>query len=306
MARKKKEELKDETIVDTDAMKKELMAYVDSQLDERLEKVVSDSLRKNVIEEIDKANKKVIRMKNRKIFIKNIFLILFFLIICFLVYLLYSNHYFDRYFSKTNDSKTVDAVQEENVTKEEEEVVLPTLDELKEKYSSYLDLYVLSEKSIYLEDFYQGNLTKELKSYYSLNQIDFDTLDVEDDYNLIQDSMIRNTCMSLFDDGCDFVNFDYNGNKVRYFKRMNSFITNSILEKEDTLIHREIIDIQEDSKMVSITTIEGIVVGEQLYSIVPNEYISDYYGEGFLDYADQLNKVIYTFNNKKLVKVERG
>lgn len=306
MAKKKKEEIKDEAVVDKSAMMKELMAYVDSQLDERLEKVVNDSLRKNVIDEIDKANKRVIRMKNRKILIKNIFLILFFLIICFLVYLLYSNHYFDPYFNHESPSKTISNVSEEPSSKEEEEDPQPTLDELKEQYGSYLDPYILSEKSAYLEDFYQGNLTQELQNYFALNQMDFEKLEVEDDYNLIQDTVIRNTCLNLFDDGCDHVHFDYNGNKIRYFAKLKSFVTNSVLLKEDTLIQREIIDIAVDHHTVSITTIEGIVVGEQLYSVVPNEFISDYYGEGLFNYADQLNKVIYTFKNQKLVSIEKG
>ncbi|MBR3210879.1 MAG: hypothetical protein IKF71_02955 [Bacilli bacterium] len=299
MPKKKEEDKKKSVIVDTDAITKQVMAYVDSELDKRLEKAVDDSVRKNIIDEIEKANKKVIRMKNRKIFVKNVFLILFFLIIVFLVYLLYSNHYFD------SSSKEVKNLLEEKKIVQQEEEVLPTLDELKEKYSSYLDPYVLSEKSMYTESFYEGNLTTELKNYFALMQIDFSQLPVEDDYNVIEASSLKEICSSLFEK-CDNGSFDYNGNKVRHFEKLKSYITNSVLEREESSVRREIIDIQEDKKVVRITTLEAVVEGEQIYSVYPFEFVSEYYEEGLSPYSDSLNKVIYTFKNKKLISVEKG
>ena len=290
---------------DSDTMKKDLMAYVDSELDKRLEKVVSDTLRKEVLDEVEKANKKVIRMKNRKILVKNIFLILFFAIIVFLLYLLYTEHYFDRFLPKV-ENKDQKEIVEKDTPKKEEVVEEPTLDELKEEYASYLDPYVISDKSAYLDEFYQGKIPKELKNYYALNQMDLDALEVEDDYNTIDASLIQEKCETLFDSGCDSVSFDYNGNKIRYFEKLDSYVTNSVLLREDTLIQREIIDIEVKNDTVSITTLEGVVVGEQLYSIAPNEFISDYYGEGLSSYQEDLNHVIYHFKNKKLVSVEKG
>ncbi len=309
MPKKKiEEDKKEEVSVDTDLMMKNLTAYLDTELDKRLEKVVNDKLKKEVFDEVEKANKKIIRSKNRKIFVKNIFLILFFLIIVFLVYLLYTSHYFDRFFtiSGPKKSEVVEKVEEKQEEVIEPEVVEPTLDELIDEYGSYLDPYVLSEKSIYLSDFYKGNLSSEVKNYFTLNTLDFSDLDVEDDYNVIESNIIGENCSKLFSSECSPVNFDYNGNKVRYFEKLDSYISNSVLEKNDTLIEREIIGIDVNKNKVTITTVEGVVVDNQLYSIDPNHFVGEYYGEGLSNYQEDLNTVIYTFKNQKLVSVEKG
>ena len=167
------------------------------------------------------------------------------------------------------------------------------------------DFYSAQVKS-YLDQFYSGNLTPELKNYFTLNTLDFSNLSVEDDYNEFDSSVIGEACSELFDNDCSPVNFDYNGNKIRYFEKLDSYITNSLLEKNDSLIQREILDIKVNKNKVSITTIEGVVVDNQLYSIVPNQFVDEYYGDGLYNYYDQLNKVVYTFSNQKLVSVEKG
>ena len=300
MAKAKKEE-SNVVVVDTNSMKKEVMDYVDSEMDKRIEKVVTEKLKKEVFEEIDKANRKVIRYKNWKILIKNIFLLLFFAIICFLVYLLYTQHYFDSYFHV--ESKKEEVVEKED-TKEEEVVAEPTLDDYIREYGSYLDDYSLSDQSTYLEDFYQGNLTDELKNYFALNSINFDKLEVEEDYNVIDRSSLMDACTNLFGKGCKEVSFDYNGNKVRYFEKLESYVTNRLLEKGSTTIQRQIVDITVDRRTVKITTLEGIVVDENIYTVSPYEWVSEYDGEGLANYP--LNKVIYTFEDQKLVKIEKG
>ena len=300
MAKAKKEE-SNVVVVDTNSMKKEVMDYVDSEMDKRIEKVVTEKLKKEVFEEIDKANRKVIRYKNWKILIKNIFLLLFFAIICFLVYLLYTQHYFDSYFHV--ESKKEEVVEKEE-TKEEEVVAEPTLDDYIREYGSYLDDYSLSDQSTYLEDFYQGNLTDELKNYFALNSMNFDKLEVEEDYNVIDRSSLMDACTNLFGKGCKEVSFDYNGNKVRYFEKLESYVTNRLLEKGSTTIQRQIVDITVDRRTVKITTLEGIVVDENIYTVSPYEWVSEYDGEGLANYP--LNKVIYTFEDQKLVKIEKG
>ena len=80
----------------------------------------------------------------------------------------------------------------------------------------------------------------------------------------------------------------------------------NILERGNSNIQREIIDISVEKKIVKITTVEGIVIDNQLYSVSPNNYICDYYDDGLTNHQDELNKVVYTFNNKKLMSVEKG
>ena len=168
MAKAKKEE-SNVVVVDTNAMKKEVMDYVDLEMDKRIEKSVTEKVKKEFLEEIDKANRRLIREKNRKILIKNIFLLLFFALILFLTYLLYTEQYFDQFFHPVESKEEV--VEKTEKKEEVEEVHEPTLEELKGEYASYLNDYVLSDQSAYLEDFYQGNLTDEIKNYFSLNSM---------------------------------------------------------------------------------------------------------------------------------------
>lgn len=301
MAKAKKEE-SNVVVVDTNAMKKEVMDYVDLEMDKRIEKSVTEKVKKEFLEEIDKANRRLIREKNRKILIKNIFLLLFFALILFLTYLLYTEHYFDQFFHPVESKEEV--VEKTEKKEEVEEVHEPTLEELKGEYASYLNDYVLSDQSAYLEDFYQGNLTDEIKNYFSLNSMNFEKLEVEDDYHVIDQSSLGDACSHLFGIGCKEVSFDYNGNKVRYFEKLESYVTNRLLEKGNTSISREIIDIKVEGKKVVITTVEGIIYDGYIYSVYPYESVGEYFEDGIINYP--INKVIYTFEDQKLVQIEKG
>ena len=309
MATKKKVDAKEEVkevTVDTDAIKEDLMGYIDGQLDQRFDKVFDEKIRKEFFGEIDKANKKIIREKNRKILFKNIFLILFFGIICLLVYLLYTDHYFDSFFGGEKKSNKTEVVEKTNNKKEETVEKVPTLEELVAEYGSYLDPYTISSSSSYVEDFYNGKLTGEIQNYMSLNNVDFKTLEVEEDFNTFDSNVVGDQCRKLFVNDCNEKSFDYNGNKVRYFPKLESYVTNSLLEKGDNSIKREIIDIQVENKVVTITTLEGVVVDDNLYSVSPNALIGEYQGESLTEYAEALNKVVYVFDNKKLTDIKKG
>ena len=88
MARRKKEEITSvetnkenillQNKMEVDDIRKELKEYVDEQVN------------KTFFEELEKANKKLIREKSRRIFWKNIIIIILLLIIGFLMYLLFS------------------------------------------------------------------------------------------------------------------------------------------------------------------------------------------------------------------------
>ena len=266
MAKVKKEEKNEKE--DLTTLKKELQDYIDDEIttkiSKELEKNVSskinETIKKEFIEEVEKANKKVIREKNRKIVARDIIIILLLLLSGYLTFILYQEHYFDKFFSHSSEVK-----EKKNETKKEEkekeEVVEekgPTLEDLKEKYASLLNPFKISELSIYTNDYYKGNLTNELRNYISLSELDLKNLEIEEDYNVIQEEQLEKEHNKLFNAKYQSINFVYNGNKVRYLNKMNSFITDSILEKEESHIKREIIDIVEDNKTISITTVEGI------------------------------------------------
>ena len=314
MARKKKEEVqvietKEKNILleekfDKEALVHELKEYVDER--------VNDTF----FDELERTNKKLIREKSKKIFWKNIIIILLLLIIGFLVYLLWSNNYFDRYFTPNNNTEEKEKKEEkeekdDNKEKEEkkddkkEEPKTPTLDELKKEFGGLIDNYYVTDNSIYLSDFYEGKLTNDMMKYITLNSFNFNSLEKEEDYNLIKESSFKMMFNKLFIEEYTPSSFNYDENKVRYVKQMESYMSESLLIKEDSCIEREIKDIKVDGDKVIITTVEGVIRDNKLYNVLSNDLIGDIKDESLLKYEDKLNKVIYTFKDKKLISLSK-
>ncbi len=304
MARPKKEEtkkieLKNKNIlledkVDVETIRKELKDYVDEQV------------QKTFVEEIDKANKKIIREKSRRIVFKNIIILLLLLIIGFLLYLLFSNNYFDKYFN--HETNIVDVDKKEETKKEEpkkEEKKEPTLEELKKEYGSLINDYYVTDSSIYLMDFYDGKLSMDLMKYITLNSFNFQTFEKEDDYNIIKESTFKIMFNKLFDEDYQSSTFLYDDNKIRYVKPMESYMTESVLVRAENNIEREIKDIKVDGNTVIITTIEGLVKDNKLYNIITNKEVSEYKNDSLIKYQDKLNKLVYTFKHDKLTNLSK-
>ena len=316
MARKKKEELLKiesatsndnillQSKVDTESIKNELKGYVD----DRVNQVFFD--------ELEKTNKKLIREKSRRILWKNIFIIILLLIVGFLTYLLYSNNYFDKFFNK--DTPTEEKEEKKEPEKKEEATPTPspsatptptpkapTREELIKEYGDLLDNYYVTDSSIYLVDFYDGKLTDDIKKYMTLNSFDFSSFEKEEYYNIIKESAFKTMYEKLFSDEYKSESFSYDENKIRYVKAMESYMTTSLLVKEDSDIKREIKDIKVDGNEIVITTIEGIVKDNKLYNIISNDEIANYNGDSLLKYENELNKLIYTFKNNKLISLSK-
>lgn len=302
MPKSKEKESSRKEDVDLKSLKKEIDQYIDEELDKKVEVCVSKKVKSEFIEEIDKVNKRVIREKNRKIMFKNMFLILFLGIILLLLFLLYQEGYFDKYFNhnKTNNKEAVEKTHN-NDNQESEVKIEPTLSELKEKYGKYIDPIYLNQNSIYLEEFYQGKVTNELKMYWTFNNIDFESLEVEDDYQVVDGDAFCEEYNRLFIDQCSPRTFNYDGHKIRYVQKIKSFITDEILEKDSNNISREIININVNGDIVSIETIEGIINSDGLYAIYPYKYIGEY--NGSLTSYQELNHVIYKFKDGKLLSI---
>ena len=305
MVKKKKEETKAietkkknillEEKVDVESIRKELKDYID------------ETVNQTFIDQLDKSNKKIIHEKNKKIVWKNIVIIILLLIIGFLVYLLYTNNYFDHIFNKNNEIVEKDKKDKEKPKEDEkkEEKKEPTLAELKSEYGKLLDNYYVTDNSIYLVNFYNGNLTTDMMKYMTLNSFDFSSLAKEDDYNIIKESTFKTMFENLFD--IDYISstFDYEDNKVRYVKIMDSYITESLLVREDNNIVREIKDIKVDGGEVIITTVEGLVKDGRLYDVITNKEIEGYKEDSLLKYENELNKLVYKFKNNKLISLSK-
>ena len=311
MARKKKTELQ---VVSTKEDNILLEEKVDgNKIKEELEKYVDEKINKTFIDELDKSNRRLLREKSRKIIVKNIVILILLAIIGFLIYLLFSNNYFDKYFNKnTNESSEKEEKKEEEKKEETKPTATPTptpkaptLDELKKEYGSLLDNYYVTDSSSSLVDFYNGNLTDNLKKYITLNTFDFKKLTKEEDYQIIKDNDFKEAYEKLFNDEYNASTFDYDDNKVRYVSMMESYMTSEYLTKEENNIKREITDIKVDGNIVIIETIEGIVKDNKLYEIVNNTEIEDYKGDSLVKYKDKLDKLVYTFKDGKLIKLEK-
>lgn len=240
----KKEE---KEVINVDKIKEELTDYVNKEI------------KKGFNEQVEKVNKKLIREKNKKILFRNIIILILIALVGFLLYLLYDINYFDQFFKSSTN--TTEVVEKKEVKQEKTE------EELKVEYSSLLDKIKLSENSSYLKDYYKGNLTNELKNYLALNLIDFISLEKEDNYNIITAEELANSYSKIFSDNYTSISFNYNGNKVLYLSKLNSYITDSILEKDSTSINREIISIKEDNGEVIIITKEKLLKDNKTYNM---------------------------------------
>ena len=286
----KKEEVQ-KIEVDLDSIKDELYDYTD------------EMVRKYYLEEIEKINRVIIRHKNKKILFRNFIITLLLLIIVYLLYLLTTVNYFSSFSNSVVDSNNQkEEVKIVNEVKEEKKE--PTLDELKETYSYLLDKIVINEKSSYLKDFYQGNLTKELKNYLALSNIDFKKIDEFDGYNMFSEAILKDAYENNLIGTYNSVTFKYNDNNIRYISKLNSYITDSLLTKTNTNIKREIIDVKVKDNEVNIVTIEGLVKDNKLYNVLSNQEITEYKGDNIINYRDKLNQLTYTFDNKKLSSIK--
>ena len=287
--------------VDIDLFRDELKSYVDEKVNQTF------------FDELEKTNKKLIREKSRRLFWKNIIIVLLLLIIGFLVYLLYSNNYFDKYFNKETPQEEKETSSEISPTTSPSPTPTPTvtptptptLDDLKKEYASLLDDYYVTANSIYLVDFYDGKLSNDMRKYITLNKFDFTTFEKEEDYNIIKESTFKLMYEKLFGDDYSSGTFLYDSNKIRYVKAMESYMTTSLLVREENTIKREIKDIKVDGKEITITTIEGLVKDNILYNIISNEEIDDYDDNSLIKYEDKLNKLVYTFKNNQLISLSK-
>ena len=294
-------EKKIEPIVDADKIKEEIVDYINNDVKDELNTHINQQIKKEIIEILEKQHKKEIKEKNKKILRKNILIFLLLVSIGLLLFLLYDNGYFNRYLKNIN--KEPETIKKEE-KKETPTVKEPTLEELKTKYTPLLNKYILFDTSNYYEDFYNKNMTDQLKLYFVFSNLDFKDLETEDDYYLIDENVIKDKYNDYFDGDYKSTNFEYNTHRVRFFTRLNSYITDNIFEKDTSnKIVRVITDIKEDNDLVTITTIEGIVEENTLINPRTRELIDEEYNDNLQEYSDALEKVTYVFEHEKLKEI---
>ena len=297
MARTKKETVEEKSNEkDIKQVKEDLLEYINTDVKEDLNKYIEGQVKKEFLDILEKKHRREIKEKNRKLLVKNIIILLLLASTLVLIYILFDEVYYDRFFSDRNNNKEV----VENRIIEEEGEEAPSLDELKAEYAYLLDKYEISINSNYLSDLYDKNLSNYLQLNYSLNNLDFSLFEQEEDYYVIDEELIKDKYEELFTDEYASSNFEYNGNRIRYFNKLKSYISNSFFEKDNSLIQREIINIEVDNDVVSITTVEAIISDNLVVNPKSKEIINEEYDGNLLDYQDLLEQVTYEFENNKL------
>jgi hypothetical protein len=229
------------------------------------------------------------------------------------IYYLYNDGYFDD--NKNNEAecncksaKNQDIDNKNNEDKEPDTKKEISLDELVKEYGYLLDNVTFDANSNYTSDYYNGNLTDEIKEYLAYKLINKDEIISEEDSSYIDSSSLKNAYSKLFDDEIVFKNFKYNNASYIYLEPKNMFIANT-KPNEEKIITREIIavEVDEDKDEVTITCVEGYVSDKnKLYNIVNNKEVSGFKTSDALSkYKNKLNVIKYVFNNDYLVDIEK-
>lgn len=288
-------------------IKEEKVDNIDlTSVKEELTDCVKKEVKNTFNDEVKKVYNKLLRDKTRKIIFRDIVIVLLLFAIGYLVYSLNKLDYFDKYFVN-DDNKVVDKVADKDSDlgneEKKEEVTGPSLEDLKKEYSYLLLNIRINENSNYVSDFYSGNLSNELKNYLALNIIDTKDLVVDEDCNIIDKDVFQKAYSKIFTGDFSMTSFDFNGNKVKYIGKLESFITSSIIINQSSNIQREIIDIEVNDKDIVITTIEGIVNNNKLYNVITGEEIKEFKNDIITNYKDSLTKVSYKFKDNVLEKI---
>ncbi len=180
-----------------------------------------------------------------------------------------------------------------------------SLDELKVKYSYLLDSVIFDANSNYTRDYYQGNLTNEIKLYLSYKLLGSDEIITSDDSSYFDSMSLESSYKKLFSDKINLTSFKYNNASYIYIPGKEIYMTNN-KPNEVKNITREITDITlDDENNIIITCVEGYInESGKLYNILTNKEIPGYKQSYSLSkYKDKLNTITYVFNDNYLINL---
>ena len=263
----------------------ELSEYIKNQINVEVEKAVR------------KADNKLLKHKSWIIFEKNIAILILLALICAGVYYLYRDKYFDKFFTKVEYVKEKDNVP---VANEEEKPV-----DYDKEYGHYLSYIILNEKSEYIKDYYEGNLTNELKLYLSLSLINESDIQIEDNTIIVPVDVIKKQYEDFFNEGFAPMSFKYNDITFKYLKTQNIFVAEGSKLNRTSNIKREITGAEVNGHNLKLIVTEAIVRDGIVYNVVSGKKIGKQ-KDSLKDYAKQLNTLVYEFEDAYLAKIERN
>lgn len=335
MAKKlKKDELivnevsnKEESLKDKDFriknFKEEIDKYIKQRVDEETKKGINIKDYKDQIDkyakervEVETSSQTVKTLKKQLSSKKCASGIKSFIILCLLacigygIYYLYKDGYFDEKKDNkkcncpVNNCKSVepDNKKEEKDPKKEQ----PVKEDLTKKYSYLLDNINFDLNSNYTRDYYNGNLTNEIKEYLAFKLIDKDSIMSDDDSSYFELSDLETPYNTLFNEKLKPTSFKYNNALYSYLESKEMFVSSS-KPNPDKNISKEILEVEvtEDDEIV-ITTVEGYLDNGKLYNILTNKKISSYKNDTSLSkYKNKLNVIKYTFVDEHLVSISK-
>ncbi|MBR5662630.1 MAG: hypothetical protein IKX00_03130 [Bacilli bacterium] len=334
MAKKDKNELKEikevnkeENLKDKDFRIKNFKDEIDKYIKERVKEQTKDGINiKEYKEQIDKYAKERVEVETSSQTVKTLKKqlsskkcasgIKSFIILCLLacigygVYYLYKDGYFDekKNGTKCNCQETKYDVKKDDDNKGETD---PKKEETKKedltkKYSYLLDNIIFDLNSNYTRDYYNGNLTNEIKEYLAYKLIDKEDIMSDDDSSYFELSDLETAYTTLFNEKLNPTSFKYNNAAYSYLESKEMFVASSKPNPEK-IITREIINVEKtDDDEIVITTVEGYVDGDKLYNILTNKKITSYKaGTSLSKYKNKLNVIKYTFTDEHLSKITK-
>lgn len=279
-----KEEKRDiSSDINIDEIKKEVVEYAFNSVDNKIDELVK------------KTDKRIINIKNRSIFKRNIIIIILLCLSLFLTYLLYTEGFFNKYFYKPAESQTVlpehQEEQPEPIPEESEET---KFEKLKKQYSYLLDNINVSEDNNYLIDLYNGKLTNKLKLSIALANVDKEKIEQDEDVYSVSENDLKEEYGKLFDvEKYKPVSFDLDDIEIKYLKAGKMYLFYEMIDVESH-IKREITGINVKDNIVKITVVEGYIYNDILYNITTKDVINEK-NISIIDNCKKLNKITYVF-----------
>ena len=270
---------------------------------DQIDKYIKERAEKELASETVKIYKRQIHQKNISNLIKDIIIIALIAVIGFGIYYGYNHDWFNINQNKEENNNIINNnsnnnnennKKEENKESEDEG---PSLDELINKYGDLLDNINMYDNSIYLKDYYNGNLTDSLKLSLAYNLIKEDSVFLDESSLYFEEDVLEDAYSELFNGEMKLVAFNAHNVNYQYLKVKNIYFGVGTLTLGNK-VDKEIIDIKEEDNKIIITTIEGLIKNNKLYNVLNNKEIRDYKSSNKLsDYKNKLNQVKYIFNS---------
>lgn len=268
--------------VDTREIKEDLTIYMQGVIDREVNKAV------------EKSTKKLLRHKNAIIIRRDILIVILFIVCLCMGYGLLSKS--DINIDISSKKNEVEKTAEKDINKEEsvEDSKEKEKEDLKAKYKHLTDDIFINENSPYLKDFYDGNLSDELRLYLAMNNLSDDKITSDEDTLYVDDADFKEVYDLLFSDEFVPKSFKYGDLNFKHLSK-GLFWADGKFSKETSEIIKSIIDVKEKEDSLEITTIEGLKKDDKLYNIVSDKEVKNYKGDSLDKYEDYLTKMVYGF-----------